>query len=92
MALALLALGETSGDEEPLAPASTALALAFWGLMLGAIVGAFAGALGHALGGRRHDFASERILDAGRYDVMAPPQVAGEARRLLAEATAGRPA
>lgn len=63
---------------------STGLALAFWGLLLGALAGGLVGLLGHALAGRRRDFSSTATLDAGRYDVMAPADVAGDARRRLA--------
>jgi len=71
------------------APLSAAFALALWGLLFGTAVGALVGLLVHALGGRQRDFSSVRTLEAGRYDVLAPPAVAGEARRLLAE-TSGR--
>lgn len=77
-------VGFLLGIFSQIAPLSTGLALAFWGLLLGAIVGALVGVLGHALAGRRRDFSSRATLDAGRYDVMAPADVAGEARGRLA--------
>jgi hypothetical protein len=77
-------VGFLLGVFNQIAPLSTGLALAFWGLLLGALFGALVGVFGHALAGRRRDFSSMATLDAGRYDVMAPANVAGEARRMLA--------
>jgi hypothetical protein len=76
-------VGFVLGIFDRVAPLSTGLTLAFWGLMIGAIAGVLVGLLGHALARRRRDFSSATTLDAGRYDVMAPADVAGEARRML---------
>ncbi len=85
-------VGFILGAFSAVAPVSTALALALWGLVLGAVVGALVGLLGHGLGSRRRHFSSVSALEAGCYDVMAPSEVAGEARRLLSEPAARRAA
>jgi hypothetical protein len=85
-------VGFVLGVFTAVAPLSTALTLAFWGLVLGAIVGALIGLLGPGLWGRRRRFSSVSTLDARRYDVMAPPEVAAQARRLLEEARIQRAA
>lgn len=68
-------------------PLVSAFALAFWGVVLGLVIGAVMGAAGHwALGGRR-DFSSVTSMDAGRYDLTADEETAGEVRRLLESGT-----
>jgi hypothetical protein len=64
-------------------PLVSALALALWGVVLGAIIGAVLGLIGHALSRGRRDFSSVGRVDAARYDVMAEPEVADEAVRIL---------
>jgi hypothetical protein len=66
-------------------PLVSAFVLALWGVVIGAVVGAILGMIGHALSGGRRDFSSIGGVEATRYDVMADPQVADEAVRLLAE-------
>jgi uncharacterized protein YqgC (DUF456 family) len=85
-------VGFVLGVFSPITPAGTAPVLAFWGLLLGAVVGALVGALGHVLGDGRPDLAPKRTLGAGRYDVVAPPEIAGDTRRVLEEAMTSRAA
>jgi hypothetical protein len=56
-----------------------------WGLLFGAVVGAIFGVVGHAATGGRRDFSSYGGIAAERYDVIAAPDVADEARRILDE-------
>jgi hypothetical protein len=77
-------IGLVLGIMTPVAPAVAGMALTLWGLAVGAVIGVVIGLLGHALGGQR-DFFSVRSLNAGRFDVLAPPEITAEARRLLAE-------
>ncbi|MEV6742573.1 general stress protein [Streptomyces sp. NPDC051104] len=60
-----------------------ALALLLSGIAYGAVFGAVFGFTGHALTGGRRDFASRSQIIAARYDVVADPQVAEEAKNLL---------
>lgn len=59
----------------------TALVLA--GLLYGAVFGAVFGAMAYAMTGGRRDFTSRSAIVAGRYDVVADPEVADEAKNLL---------
>ncbi|WP_079040380.1 Clp protease N-terminal domain-containing protein [Streptomyces prasinus] len=61
----------------------TALALLLSGIAYGAVFGAVFGFIGHALTGGRRDFTSRSQIVAGRYDVVADAQVAGEAEKTL---------
>ena len=66
-------------------PLVSAVALAFWGILLGGIVGAGVNAAGHwGLRGRR-DFSSVTGLEAGRFDLVADTEAAAGARALLRE-------
>lgn len=71
-------------------PLVSALILGLYGLLVGAVFGAVLGALGHAALRGRRDFSSVQGMVAGRYDVVAEPEVAGRAAALLAELPADR--
>ncbi len=73
-------------------PLVSGVALALWGLALGAVIGAVIGLVGHAMAGGRRDFSSVGGLRAGRYHLLAEPGAAAEARRLLGEAGVTRAA
>ncbi len=66
-------------------PVVSALALAAYGLLLGAVIGAAIAAIGHALMGGRRDFSSVAGLAADAYDVMVDAEFADEAERTLAD-------
>ncbi|MGW0821634.1 general stress protein [Streptomyces sp. NPDC002845] len=53
------------------------------GLLYGAVFGALFGFVGHALTGGRRDFASRSQIVAARYDVVADPDVAEDAKNQL---------
>lgn len=61
------------------------LALAVYGLLMGAAFGAVLGFAAHAATGGRRDFSSRRGLAATRYEVLVEPDVAQEAERLVAQ-------
>lgn len=64
-------------------PLVSAVALAFWGVVLGGVVGAAANGAGHwALRGRR-DFSSVTGMEAARFDLMADMETAAQAQALL---------
>lgn len=65
------------------APLTSAVILGLWGLVIGGVIGAIVGLIGHALSGGRRDFSSISTMRAERYDVLAEPAVADEARRML---------
>ncbi|MEX2535323.1 MAG: general stress protein [Trueperaceae bacterium] len=67
------------------APLTSALTLAFYGLIIGAVLGALLGLLGYAFSGGNRDFTSVSGMQASRYDVTADPEVATEARAVLAK-------
>jgi hypothetical protein len=68
------------------ADSSTAtIALALYGLVLGAVAGAILGFAAHAATGGRRDFSSMSGLAATRYDVLVQPEGAVEAERLVAQ-------
>lgn len=54
-------------------------------LALGAIVGALFGLVLHAASGERSDFASVRVTVPVRYEIVADPEVADEAARMIHE-------
>jgi hypothetical protein len=68
------------------------LALAFWGLVFGAIAGAVFGLVGYALTGGRRDFVSVSQIAAERYDVVVDARTADDARAILGFGATGRPA
>jgi hypothetical protein len=68
------------------------LALAFWGLLFGALAGAVFGLVGYALTGGKRDFVSVSQIAAERYDVVVDARTADDARTLLGFGTAGRAA
>jgi hypothetical protein len=72
-----LLIGLFTDDEEWFAVVLTAA-------LLGAVWGAVLGFVAHWSTGGRRDFASTQSLVADRYDVLAPADRAGEARRLFA--------
>jgi hypothetical protein len=59
------------------------LALAFWGLVFGALAGAVFGSVGYALTGGRRDFVSVSQIAAERYDVVVDARTADDARAIL---------
>lgn len=59
------------------------LLLILSGLFYGAVFGAVFGFVSHAMTGGRHDFASRSQIVASRYDVVADPEVAEDARNML---------
>ena len=61
------------------------LGVVLYGLVAGAIFGAVLGALYQAMQGGRRDFASVTGMQADRYEIQVEPEVADQARRLLAE-------
>lgn len=65
-------------------PLVASFTLAVYGLVFGAVVGALFGFLAHALQRGRRDFASIRMMQPMRYEVVADEEVADEAKRLLA--------
>jgi hypothetical protein len=64
-------------------PLETGLLLAFYGLIFGAIVGALFGLIAHALQRGQRDFTAVSVVAPSRYDVVADPEVAEAAARLL---------
>jgi hypothetical protein len=83
-------IGFLLGLFQLVAPLTSSIVLALWGLVIGAIVGLSVRLVGHALRSGRRDFSSVGGLQAGRYDVVAEAEVADEARRLLARGEASR--
>lgn len=67
-------------------PLVSGFVLAFWGLVLGAIVGSVLGLVSQGLTFGRRDFGSVGAFHAGRFDVVADPDVAAEATKHLREA------
>lgn len=66
-------------------PLVSAVFLALWGVVIGGVVGAVVGLVSHALTDGRRDFSSTSSVRAERYDVVAEPAVAEQARREIAE-------
>lgn len=65
-------------------PLVTAVSLALYGLLWGAVAGALLGLLVHAVSGGRRDFASAGgHVWGSQYDVMVDDEVADEAARIL---------
>lgn len=71
-------------------PLIASLLLALYGLIFGAVIGALLGLVMHALQRGRRDFASVRLVQPRRYEVLVDKEVADEATRLLAEAPPAR--
>ena len=67
------------------APLTSAFTLALYGLLFGAVLGAIVGLISYAFSGGRRDFTSVSRFRANRYEVTAHPNVAADARRLLAD-------
>lgn len=67
-------------------PLVTSLVLAFYGLVIGAVLGALLGLIMYALQRGRRDFHAVTLMVPSRYEVVADPEVADEAARLLADA------
>jgi hypothetical protein len=61
---------------------ATAIVLVY-GLVMGAVFGTVFGAISHGWTGGRRDFTSRSRIVAARYDVVADPQVAEDAKNLL---------
>lgn len=70
-------------------PLVSGFILAFYGLVIGALIGGVTGVTGHALSGGRRDFNSVPRLDAGRFEVVADREVAGQASAMLAQLDEG---
>ncbi len=79
------ALGFFFGLFNWIEPLVSGVVLALYGLVIGALIGALTGVVGHALSGGRRDFSSVPRLDAGRFEVIADPEVADEASAMLAQ-------
>jgi hypothetical protein len=69
---------------------TSAVILGLWGLAIGGVIGAIVGLIVYALSGGRRDFSSISTVRAERYDVLAEPAVADEARRMLESVKATR--
>lgn len=65
--------------------ASILATIAYW-LFAGGVAGALAGVLSHAMNRGRRDFTSVSSVEADRYDVMAPDDLADDALSLLSRA------
>lgn len=59
-------------------------------ILIGLGFGALYGALAHAFFSDKRDFASLRMLEAARYDIVVDAEHADDARRTLAAAGTGR--
>jgi hypothetical protein len=64
-------------------PPGTVLGLALRGVAIGSVAGLVVGLIGHSIRTGQRDFSSVTSLRAGRYDVVADPDVAADARGLL---------
>ena len=62
-----------------------ALALALYGLFVGALVGAVLSAVGYALSGGKRDFTSVNQMKAETYKVMVDVELASEAAAIIAK-------
>ncbi|MGH9039791.1 MAG: general stress protein [Acidimicrobiia bacterium] len=80
------ALGFFFGLFDWVQPLVSGLALAFYGLTVGAVAGALVGAVTHWMSAGRRDFSSVSSLDAERYGVVCDPASAPAAEKLLAAA------
>jgi hypothetical protein len=78
-------LGFVLGVFSLITPLTSGLILAMWGALLGAVIGAAVGVIGHALSAGSRTFSSVGSLQAGRYDIVAPADIAVEAQRLLVQ-------
>jgi hypothetical protein len=84
-ALAGALIGALLGSFAFVDPLRTLWVTALYGLVVGAIIGAILGGLAHAMSRGRRDFNAVSSIAADRYDVVATPDVADEARRRLAQ-------
>lgn len=66
-------------------PLVSGIALALWGALLAGVIGAFIAGVAYALSRGRRDFDSVSGITATRFDVVAEPDAAEEARRILAQ-------
>jgi uncharacterized protein YqgC (DUF456 family) len=78
-------LGFVLGVFSLVTPLTSGMILAMWGALLGAVIGTAVGMIGHALSAGPAGFSSVGSLQAGRYDVVAPVDIAPEAQRFLAQ-------
>jgi hypothetical protein len=67
-------------------PLVSALVLALYGLAFGAVIGALIGLVMYALQRGRRDFSAVKFVAPARYEVVADPDVADEALRMLSNA------
>jgi hypothetical protein len=65
----------------------SALLLALYGLLIGAVIGALMAVFVYALQGGRRDFASVTVMRPRHYELVVDDEVADQAARLLAERT-----
>ncbi|HEY0449615.1 general stress protein [Actinophytocola sp.] len=70
-------------------PILASLTLALYGLVFGAVIGALFGLIVHALQRGRRDFASIRVMQPARYELVVDEEVADEAMNLLAKMPGG---
>lgn len=77
-------LGWLFGMFSFLNPLVSVVALALWGLILGAVIGTLAGVIGYAATGGQRDFTSVSMMQADYYNVLVDMDIAAEAERLLA--------
>lgn len=63
----------------------------FWALLIGAIFGVIFAGIGYAFSGGNRDFSSATAIVAGHYDVLCEPDVAPQARDMIAAAGATPP-
>jgi len=77
-------LGWLFGVFSFLNPLVSVVALALWGLILGAVIGTLAGVIGYAATGGQRDFTSVSMMQADYYNVLVDMDIAAEAERLLA--------
>jgi hypothetical protein len=63
----------------------SALLLALYGLLIGAVIGALIALIVYAMQGGRRDFASVTFMRPQRFELVVDDEVADQAARLLAE-------
>ncbi|MCP1387378.1 magnesium transporter [Corynebacterium sp. TA-R-1] len=62
----------------------TGWAVFFWSLLIGALFGVVFAAIAYGFSGGKRDFASATTIVAGRYDVLCEPELAPQARDMIA--------
>lgn len=64
----------------------TGWAVFFWSLLIGAIFGLVFAAIAYGFSGGQRDFSSATSIVAGHYDILCEPDMAPQARDLIANA------